>query len=195
MKVLKGDFGYIDYNRRKNGVISIVLIVIVLITAFVGRALFEKYSIYFAVCSALLILPTAQFMTQYILFGKYKSGKKEYFEKYQSVSELLVVLSDLIMVRLKKTAYFSTIVLSDDYIVAVLGKSTGLLKAKKINKEGASQLLNDILKPKGVNYKLEVFDDDEEAYKFINIRIKSTLKTVDETKRNLLTTIILQNSI
>lgn len=195
MKIAKGENGYLKFNKRKNGIMAVGLLCCIFSLSVLGRLVWEKYFIYFAVAAALMILPAGQSLTQYLLFSKYKEGSKENFQKFQAISDHLVVLCDLIMVKSKKTVFLSFAVLTDEEIIVCYKPNKNKARQNELKADAAKHLLHEIIKPKGYSYHLEMFDDEEKLAEYIKKSVKGKLNAVDDIKQNKLATILLQNAV
>lgn len=190
--MLVGQNGYIDYNKRKYLKIGIGFLMIVLVIYVFGKVLMPNYFIYFKVGSALMILPTAQYFSKYFLFYRYKSGSAETYEALQAISEQLLIFSDLIIVRGKKTIYCDFIVISDKQIV-VCFKHNKEKSDNQLNKVKA--LIQELYQVKGYTTPVQMIDNDQAFIDYIKKNVKGTLNNIDIELQEQLGKIIIQNAI
>lgn len=186
MKKIKGSIGYIDFYKKKYLRLSLIFLIIIIALYITGKIFPSKYFIYFAVLSALMILPASQQLSRYLVFSRYRSASKDYYEKLVEVDKKLVVYADLIIVYKKKTLFFDYIIITDRSII-------GCYKQKNII--DAKTGIEGIYKQSGYNYPVIILENEEETLKYINKNIKNTLNNIDEKTQEKLSTIILQNSI
>lgn len=192
IKMLVGQNGYIDYNKSKYLKIGIGFLMIVLVIYIIGKVLMPNYFIYFKVGSALMILPTAQYFSKYFLFYRYKSGSKETYEALQAISEQLLIFSDLIIVRGKKTIYCDFIVISDKQIVVCFKN----YKEKSDNQfKKVKALIQELYQVKGYTTPVEIIDNDQGFIDYVKKNVKGTLNNIDTELQEQLGKIIIQNAI
>lgn len=187
-----GENGYIDYHKKKYLKIAIGFLVIVLAIYVFGKVLMPNYFIYFKVGSALMILPTALYFSKYFLFYRYKSGSAETYQSIQAISDQLLIFSDLIIVRGKKTIYCDFFVITDKQIVVCFKcnkeKSENKLKAVK-------ELIQDLYQVKGYSTSVEIINNDKEYVEYIKQKVKGTLNNVNVELQEQLGKIIIQNAV
>lgn len=186
MKILKGSYGYVDFYKKKYLRLSLIFIILIIALYIIGKFLPSNYFIYFAIFSALMILPASQQLSRYLVFYRYKSASKLYYDKFVEADNKLAVYVDLIVVYKKKTLFFDFIIITDKNIV-------GCFKGKNI--DDAQTVLKDIYKQSGYSYPVILFETEEETIRHINETLKNTLNNIDEKVQEKLSTIILQSSI
>ncbi|PKM95891.1 MAG: hypothetical protein CVU84_03560 [Firmicutes bacterium HGW-Firmicutes-1] len=195
MKKTKGENGYINYYKKQYLLISLGLLVAVLIIYFIGKVFAKDNFVFFAVGSAIMILPAAQYLSKYFVFANYKSGLRDSYMKFKDVHEQLIVLSDLIIVKGKKTMFFDFIINTDKMIVACHKAQNKKNDKKEEQLKVAKDLLSSIFKPKGYDLQIIVFSDEEEVLTYLIQNVKGTMNNIDETAQDKVATIILQSAI
>ncbi|PKM50219.1 MAG: hypothetical protein CVV02_12065 [Firmicutes bacterium HGW-Firmicutes-7] len=194
MKKIKGENGYIDYYKKQYLIISVAFLVAVMTIYIIGNIFAKSYFVYFAVLSALMILPASQYLTKYLLFVRYKSGASDYYEKFKGLHEQMLVLSDLIVVKGKQTLYFDFIIFSDKNILACHKQKSGDVK-KNERLQVAKSLLQNIYHPNGYDIPIIVFDCEEELLAYLIKNVASIMNSNNEAKQDKLANLILNSAI
>lgn len=187
---LKGDNGYIDYHKSKYLKIAITLLIVVLVIYVLGQTLVPEFLVYyFQVGAALMILPTAQYFTKFLLFNRFKSGSEVIYKTIKEISEKLLVLSDLIIVRGKKTIYCDFVVVTDKHLVFYSSQNKRIKESKK---NEIKEIIKNIFESKGYVISIEVIDNEDE---YINHIKHLQEERINQELQKQFGEIILQNSI
>lgn len=188
-KALKGDYGYIKHQRTKNLRNALICIIGVITAYFMSVYLELKTTYYLTILSALLILPSALFLTKFILYSKYKPGSETFYKRLSTISKQLLVICDLIVVRGKKTVYFEFVVLTDKEIIVL---SKNLQEKAIIN---TKNLLDEILKSRGYNgIKVSVYTQEDKMYQYINNKALIS-HHIDENRQGLIAETLILNTV
>lgn len=191
MKLI-GQNGYIDYHKRKYFLTAVIFLTSVLLVYVIGKILVPNYFTYFKVISALMILPTSQYFTKFLLFNQYKSSSANTHQALHEISDKLLIFADLILVFGKKTVYCDFAVLSDQQVVLCYKRNK---KKSETKLTEIMKLVKDLYQVKGHSILVEVIDNDEAFLDFIKQKVKSTLNNVNVELQEQLGSIIIQNAI
>ncbi len=171
-EILRGDHGYITYVKRHNLRISIFLLIACLIVFTLGLALSNAFTIVLNLISVLLILPTAQFLARYFAVFRYRVLEKEKFDNLCEISDDFLVLGELPIVKGKKGYYTYTSVITKVGIYVLVDSDKDLISSRKKKLE-IKQVLVSLVKPKGHNQEIYVYDDYDDLYKNLRQYVKS----------------------
>lgn len=122
-KVEKGDFGYINDQRKRYLTKIILYVVIALAIFFVGLLLnkFDKANI-FTVLAILVVLPWARAVVGYVALWKHHSVTKECYDKITSVlREDQKLYTDMVISSSEKIMELDFIVKGPGTVIALAG--------------------------------------------------------------------------
>lgn len=177
-KVDRGDHGYIDHIKKHNLMISSGLLISCIIVFIVGLTIDSGATIVLNLISVLLILPTAQFMARYFSVFRYKALTNEEFDALESISEDFLVLGELPIVRGKKGYYTFASVVTKVGIYVLIEPSKDVTASRK-QKLDTKQALVSLVKPKGHQQEIHVYDDYEALFKTLKQEVKSKASAPD----------------
>lgn len=172
MRQPKGEYGYIRSQRKMYGMLSAISFMVITIVLIVDRYLLEGNVL--LLLSVLLVLPAAQFLVKYILYRQFKDGNEIFYKRLEAVSQQLVCLASLAIVRGKQTLFYEAAVMSDRELVLLIDK-------KKERKDVLSykEYIEKLIVPKGFSVKVSVYNDEEAMYQYVSDKLVRTLKNVD----------------
>ncbi len=188
MRQPKGEYGYIRSQRKMYALISAIGIVVITTLLIVDRYILKGNVL--LLLTVLLALPEAQFLVKYILYRQFKDGNERFYRRLEAVSEQLVCLASLAIVRGKNTLFYEVAVMSDQELVLLIDKK----KERKdilMYKENIEKLI----KPKGFAAKVSVYNDEDAMYCYVNDRLIKTLKHVDTDTQVDLAHLLLGQSV
>ncbi len=171
-KVLRGDHGYITYVKRHNLMVSILLLIACLIVFTLGLALSNNITIVLNLISVLLILPTAQFLARYFSVFKHVVLEEDKFNELCKMSEDFLVLGELPIVRGKKGYYTYVTIISKVGVYVLIDPEKDIVASRKKKLE-TKQALVSLVKPKGHDQEIYIYDDYDLLYKELKQNVKS----------------------
>jgi hypothetical protein len=189
MRQPKGEYGYIGSQRKSYLLLTIIGFLIILVLYIIDKYVFTEGNVLLLI-TALLALPEAQFIVKYILYRKYKDGKEEIYRKFEKISDRLVYLSSLVVVRGKKTLFYQMAVVSDEEIIL-------LVDEKKTRKQilEHKELIEKLIRPKGYSAKVKVYNDEQSMHSYVMTQLSTLLNNIDTDSQVALANILLDNSI
>lgn len=189
MRPPKGEYGYIKSQQKIYLIATIVGFIIMAIIYCIDRFVFTEGNVLLLI-TALLALPQAQFLVKLILYTRFKEGNEESYRKLEAITDRLVYLASLAIVRGKKTLFYEAVVVSDKEIILLLDK-------KKTRKElmEYKELVEKLIKPKGYIAEVKIFNDEEAIYKYVKTELKGTLNNIDTTNQVDMANLLLDYSI
>ena len=96
-KVTKGEFGYIEYCKKRGIIRTSLCLGLTLLCFFVGLILTHTQKNLFSILAALLCLPTGWFAVNMIMFIKAKGCNKDDYEKIENAKGGLLINYDLVI--------------------------------------------------------------------------------------------------
>lgn len=164
-KILKGDYGYINNEKKKQLIRSIVAFLIAAGIFVLGLALnkWQKNNI-FTILAALAVLPAAKILIRYILFFPYRTPSEEFRDRLLSITgDYEGVIFDALMTTTENPLGFEAAVVTQHYIICK--KQRPKDKTYKMN-----DALTKIVKGWGYPNKIVICEDDESFFKEVNNR-------------------------
>lgn len=189
MRQPKGEYGYIRSQKRSYLLLMIVGFFIILALYIIDRYVLTSGNVLLLI-TVLLALPEAQFLVKYILYRQYKEGKEDIYRKFEKISDRLVYLSSLVVVRGKKTLFYQIAVVSDKEVIL-------LIDEKKTRKQVMEykELIEKLIKPKGYTATVKVYNDEQAMYSYVITQLSTLLNNVDTNSQVALANVLLDNSI
>ncbi|MCT4545452.1 MAG: hypothetical protein N4A63_18100 [Vallitalea sp.] len=188
-KHLKGEHGYIYSQKRRYLLASIIGLLIIIPMYLIDRFVLLEGNVLLLI-TVLLVLPLTQFIVKFIVYLPFKECNKEVYTKFEKLSDSLVCLSSLVMVRGKKTLFYQLAIVSGKEI-------TLLIDEKKSRKEMMEykELVEKLIRPKGYSTKVRIFNSEKEMYSYINNDLSILLNNVNPSDQVELANILLDNAI
>ncbi len=84
----KGQYGYIDYSKKKLLIMSLVSLVSVFIIFFTGIIIYNTNKSLFSIIAAVAALPAAKLLTGYIVLIPYKTDRSNVFSSLNNIAKL-----------------------------------------------------------------------------------------------------------
>lgn len=180
-QALRGDYGYIAKTKKRNLKIVAILITACILVFIAGIALNNQITVYLNLISALLILPTAQFLAKYFSVFKMSPIKKEKFEAVEGISNDFLTLGEIAVIRGRNT-YFTliTVITRVGVYVLVEGSRDPVKEKQKIS--DTKEAVTSIIKAKGHHDEVRVYADYDEFYNVLKTEVKSKSGNPDEKK-------------
>ncbi|MCR5420978.1 MAG: hypothetical protein K6E98_08230 [Lachnospiraceae bacterium] len=162
MKKIKGEWGYINYQRKR-----ILIITLVLYVCSIGIYLFGYMTLHtskslFSVMAVLGILPASKSMVNLIMFLRYKSLDPNIYELYLKNVNNIPIIYELPFTTYEKTYFVEALVCCAGNVICYYGHKD----KKNINIVNLKQHLNTVLKNDGhKDYILKIYDNRDEFLK------------------------------
>lgn len=173
--ILPGEHGYIQSQRLKNLRSSLILLLICFVVFLLGKVVFYRVEVIFNLASVLLLLPSAQFFARFFSFLKYKTMDEADYNLLNSISDDFMVLCDLPIIRGKKEHLLKALVITEVGIFGLIEEQKNTTVSQR-NCRSMESVLMDILKPKALNKRIEVYSDVIQLRDLLKNSVKSTLK-------------------
>ncbi|GKX28900.1 hypothetical protein SH1V18_13800 [Vallitalea longa] len=189
MRQPKGEYGYINSQKKMYLRSTVIGLLIMAVIYVVDRFVFTEGNVLLIVV-ALLALPESQFFVKYILYRQFKEGKEEVYRKFEKISDRLVYLSSLAVIRGKKTLFYQIAVVSEKEIILLIDK-------KKTRKEVNEyrELIEKLISSKGFGAKVKVYNDEQEMYSYVITQLSILLNKINVDNQIALANVLLDNSI
>ncbi len=79
-KIEKGNFGYINHNKKVQGILGFGSLLMVLVIFFTGVIIYGHNKSLFTVIAAVSMLPTAKFLVGFFVIARFKSSAKNIYD-------------------------------------------------------------------------------------------------------------------
>ncbi|MDF2820031.1 MAG: hypothetical protein K0R15_472 [Clostridiales bacterium] len=153
MKIEKGNFGYIQNQKKKRLFQMILGILLIAVIFFTGFLIFKTKATYFTVLAVFCIFPFAQVAVNYLMFVKYNTQPQERYAKLTNyLSDSILLLSDIILTRKDSIYNLPFLIINQGNIYAYIELA--------YEKTDVIDFIKEILIKSGFSSsKIEVFDD------------------------------------
>ncbi len=157
---MKGEFGYIDFMKKFNFLLTLILFIIAAGLFIIGLCVFDSKANLLTIIGALFVIPAARYTTVWILFMQHKSGTEEQYEKALGLLKPGNLLySDALITSTEKAYNLQFAVITGDKILALYN---GKEKLYKVQEYVAS-----IFQRKGFDYKVTVTDEEAKFFSLL----------------------------
>lgn len=152
-KVYKGDFGYIENNRKKAIIRTAIFLAIVLILFLTGLFLKHTQKNVFSILAALCCLPTGWSGVNMIMFLKAKSCSKEDRDVIEAHKGELLIHYDHIITSYEKNYYVNASTVLDKNICCYTSD-------KDMDTSDCEKHIKKMMASSGYSsYSIKIFDD------------------------------------
>ncbi len=189
MKKNKGEWGYVNYQRKR-----VMLITLVLYICAIGIFLFGYYTTdttknIWSIIAILSILPASKSMVNLIMFMRFKSLKTEVYDHYSAAIKDIPAIYEAPFTTYEKTYFVDALTCrSNTVTVCYLGKPFGKNDHEK-DMKGLKEHLSNVLKNDGFSAcTVKLYDDPDAFIRRIN-EINSNLKSEDVKESPMLNTL------
>ncbi|MCT4598256.1 MAG: hypothetical protein N4A50_10315 [Vallitalea sp.] len=189
MRQPKGEYGYIKSQQKVYLIGAIIGFIVMAILYCMNTFIYTEGNVLLLI-TVLLALPEAQFVVKLILYTRYKEGNENSYRKLEAVTDKLVYLASLGIVRGKKTLFYESIVVSDNELVLLISNDTTRKELMEYK-----ELVDKLVRPKGYLVDIKIFNNDEDIYNYVKNQLKGKLNNIDTTKQVNLANLLLDNAI
>lgn len=120
-KIEKGEYGYINKNKLRQLVITLVLLVIVLVIFYTGIIRYHNTKSIFTVLAAVSAIPAAKYAVSYIVMLPYKTGSKELYDRLIAYGNISLY-SDLLISSTEKVINVEFVAVRDNSVFCYVPK-------------------------------------------------------------------------
>ncbi|SHN63625.1 hypothetical protein SAMN02745247_02687 [Butyrivibrio hungatei DSM 14810] len=152
-KVYKGEFGYIENNRKKAIIRTAIFLSIVLLLFFTGLILKHTQKNVFSILAALFCLPTGWSGVNMIMFLKAKGCSKEDYDEIEAHKGDLLIHYDHIITSYEKNYYVMASTVLDKNICCYTSD-------KDMDTSDCEKHIKKMMAGSGYSsYSIKIFDD------------------------------------
>lgn len=116
-KTPKGQYGYIENQKKTRLLLCIAGLIIILADFFTGLIITGTRNNLFTVTAIVLALPEGKFLATYLVFVKYKSTPKSFFEKLEGKNNKYSIAYDLVFSTKERVVQSYAAVIGPDFVV------------------------------------------------------------------------------
>lgn len=154
---LKGEFGYINFMKKFNFLLTLILFAIAAGLFIIGLCVFESKANILTIIGALFVIPAARYMTVWLLFMQHKSGTPEQYEKAIGLlKQGNLLYSDALITSTEKAYNLQFVVITGDKILALYNGREKLYKVQ--------EYVSSLFTRKGFDYKVTVTDEEAKFF-------------------------------
>lgn len=173
-KVLKGEYGYLNYKKKQSALFMTAGFIIVAILFFIGYFATKTKNNIMTVFAILTVLPVSKFAVSFFSLLPYHSEKKEDYEEIKVMAKEMIVLTDLIFTTDQKFLPFPI-----TFVVVHNGSACGYTNSQRYDIEYLEKFLTNNLQANGVKTNIKIFKDKKQ---FFN-RIKNLSEITRDEKQ------------
>lgn len=160
MKKEKTEYGYINYRKKRQLLMTLFMVLIGLFIFFLGKALNKGESTnVFTVAAILMVLPGAKYFVNFVVLFPYSTPKKA---QYEELSALLgnrgSLYSDLVITSPEKVMNLDFLWIEEGCVLGVTGKEGQELSY-------IQQYLSRGVRNWALEYRVKIFGSYKELFK------------------------------
>lgn len=148
----KGEYGYLNDRLKRQAMLSLLGVVIIIVTILVGYLRYKTRNNVFTVAAVLVALPTAKVLVGFVICLKNRTPKKEQYLELKDKSKTPYILSDLLLTSKENMMPFEFGAISNNNVW--LYTSNTKIDKKKAEDYIKSFLRNDIKEAKNINVRI-----------------------------------------
>jgi hypothetical protein len=167
MKIKKGNYRYIDSNKKISTIKACSGLGIILIVFIMGIIITKTRLNWFTFSSVLCALPVGKMVVNMIMTISHKSMPIDLYNKIQAKEEDITIIYDLVITSNEKVMQIDSVAIKSNTLCAYTTED-------KLNEENTTKYIKDILANNGCNVSVKLFKT-----------IDAYLVRLDEMKNNL----------
>lgn len=170
--IQKGQYGYIN-KQKKNYLLKIIVGLIIIITIFIiGLLIFKSKANYLTIISAVTIFPVALWLVRYIVLYKYKTCEYDLYNQMKNKinNQFIISMTDLILTKYQGILSIPLAYIQDGELFTFIDESQNVKLAK--------EYINNIFVSNQLKVKIHIYNDFD---RFIN---KINNNTQDNNNNN-----------
>ena len=124
LEIERGNFGYIKRKKRRQILLTFLMIIIGFIMFVVGLFMnqFERSNLC-TMLAILMVLPAAKFLVIFIVLFPYKSVSKERYDAIKSrLSDDIILMTDMVITSPDISMNMDFVIFTDNQVIGLLGK-------------------------------------------------------------------------
>lgn len=175
MKRKKTEYGYINYRKKRQFIMTLLMVLIGIAIYFLGRALNKGESAnVFTVAAILMVLPGAKYFVNFIVFFPYSTPQEiQYKELKALVGNRGSLYSDLVITSPEKVMDLDFLWFEEGCVLGVLGKNGQELTY-------IQQYLSKGIRNWASDYRVKIFGSYQELLKELTEQMKHSEKEKTE---------------
>lgn len=167
MKIKKGDYGYIDSNKKISTIKALSGLGLILIIFIMGIIITKTRLNWFTFSSVLCALPVGKMVVNMIMTFSHKSIPIDLYNKIKAKEEDITVIYDLVITSDESAMQIDSVTIKGNTLCAYTSDN-------KLNEEKTTKYIKTILANNGCNASIKIFKN-----------LDSFLMRIDEIKNNL----------
>lgn len=167
MKRDKTEYGYINYRKKRQFLMTLFMVLIGVFIYLLGLLLnkWESANI-FTVAAILMVLPGAKYLVNFIVFAPYHTPERESYEKLKSlVKDRGRLYSDLVITSPEKVMNLDFLWLEEGCVLGVIGKNPEKLSY-------VQQYLSGGIRNWAPDYRVKILRNQKELFQELSEQMK-----------------------
>lgn len=163
----KGQYGYIDYSKKKALITSFLSLTSVLIIFFTGVIIYHSNKSLFSIIAAVAAIPAAKLITGYIVRLPYKTGNISLYDKLKEKAATnneyeAIIGADFIISSSSKSMEVT-------FAYIVNGKAICYTANSKTDAKETEKYIKEVFDNEGTQYsQIRVYNDENKFLKNVN---------------------------
>ncbi|KAB1439551.1 hypothetical protein [Candidatus Galacturonibacter soehngenii] len=175
MKINKGKYGYIDYNRKRALIKSSIGLSVIIFIFIMGLILTKTRLNWFTFAAVMCALPVGKMVVALIMAWPHKSMPKEEYKRIEEIEKDLCILYDLVITSYENVMQIDSICLYGNTLCA-------FSKDTKLDMNTTTAYIKDILANNGYGCSMKIYQDLNAYVSRIN-EMKINLKEAKENEK------------
>lgn len=156
----KTEYGYIDYRKKRQLFMTVLMVIIGILIYILGCALNKgENTNVFTVAAILMVLPGAKYLVNFVVLFPFHTPAKEEYEKLKAFEkEGTCLYSDLVITSPEKVMNLDFLLLKEGCVMGVIGKKSQELPY-------IQKYLSTGVRNWGTNYRVKIYGNYKELLK------------------------------
>lgn len=175
MKINKGKYGYINYNRKRLLIKSSIGLSVIIIIFIIGLILTKTRLNWFTFAAVMCALPVGKMVVALIMAWPHKSMPEEEYKRIEDAGQELCMLYDLVITSYENVMQIDSLCLYDNTLCA-------FSKDTKLDTNKTTKYIKDILANNGYGCSMKIYQDLNAYVSRMN-EMKIILKEANENEK------------
>ena len=115
----KGEFGYLNYKKKLNAIITAIALLVIIAIFATGLLIFKSRNNYMTLVATVLVLPWAKLAVAYFILIPHKVCPKDVYDRLEGCKGDITSIYDVVVSNSKKPVGICAMAVTDNTIAAL----------------------------------------------------------------------------
>ena len=176
----KGQYGYVNYTKKKRLICTILSFIAVLIIFFTGVIIYHTNKSIYTVLAAVSSLPAAKLLITYIVIAPYHTGSKTLYDRLSALQRentgyQAILAGDMVITSTQKAMYIQFAYIINGHLIMYTDD-------KKTDIKKTEDYIKDILKENCSYSMIKLYKSEEDFIKQVSSHNMETGKELADKR-------------